>query len=230
MKTAIRKREVFIPEFLDILRETAENISQKANEDSYFAHIYAMLLLAQFREKKAYPIIIDLVSNPQDEVEPLLGDVITELLDSILASVCQGDIELICKLIENENCYDFVRGAGLGALNTLVAEGIKSREEIIEYYKELFRNKLEKKSAYIWDDLITSSCDLYPEELMDDIRQAFNQGFVDESMRNMEDVHITLNKGKEEVLRELKEEKWYYNLIDDIIEELENWSCFQEER
>ena len=58
------------------------------------AHIYAMFLLAQFREKRAYPLIVDFFSAPGDIAAEATGDVVTEYLSRILASVCGGDVSL----------------------------------------------------------------------------------------------------------------------------------------
>ena len=42
------------------------------------AHIYAMYLLAQFREPRAYPLIVEFFSIPGDIALDTTGDVATE--------------------------------------------------------------------------------------------------------------------------------------------------------
>ena len=61
---AIQKREEITPYLLRILEETIEDAQKVAEDSSYFAHLYAMYLLAQFRENQAYPLVTRLFSIP----------------------------------------------------------------------------------------------------------------------------------------------------------------------
>ena len=62
------------------------------------AHIYAMYLLARFREPKAYPLIVQFFSHHGDIVLEVAESVATGDLCRILASVSHGDISLITSL------------------------------------------------------------------------------------------------------------------------------------
>ena len=46
-------------------------------EGGYMAHLYAMFLLAQFREARAYPLVVRFASLPGDLLDSLCGDFIT---------------------------------------------------------------------------------------------------------------------------------------------------------
>jgi hypothetical protein len=59
LQEAVAQREGITPELLRILRETQENIREIAQQEDYMAHIYAMFLLAQFREPRAYPLLVE---------------------------------------------------------------------------------------------------------------------------------------------------------------------------
>ena len=58
---AIEQREVITPELLRILEDARDNI-EHLSETGYMAHIYAMYLLAEFREPRAYPLIVQFFS------------------------------------------------------------------------------------------------------------------------------------------------------------------------
>jgi len=98
---AIEKREEITPHLLQIIEETIERAHEIAEDPSYISHLYAMILLAQFRESRAYPLIARLFSIPGKVVEDISGDFITEDLGLVLASVAGGDPGLIKGLIEN---------------------------------------------------------------------------------------------------------------------------------
>jgi hypothetical protein len=99
---ASTQREAMTPELLRILEYAHQNIEDIAERPDYFAHIYAMYLLAQFRERRAYPLIFDFFSVHGDIAVDTTGDVATEDLGRILASVSCGDTSLMTSLVENE--------------------------------------------------------------------------------------------------------------------------------
>jgi hypothetical protein len=68
-----------------------------------------MYMLAQFREKRAYPLIAAFAALPDELPHDLAGDFVTEDLGRVLASVCGGDQSLIRGLIENAAVDEFVR-------------------------------------------------------------------------------------------------------------------------
>ena len=144
VEAAAARAEEITPELLRILEETVDRAAERGAEGDYMAHLYAMFLLAQFRKTRAYPLVLRFASLPGDLLDSLCGDFLTEDLGRVLASVCGGDIEGIQSVIENEEADEWVRGAALGSLVTLVAVGQKSRDEIVSYFARLFRGKLEQ--------------------------------------------------------------------------------------
>jgi hypothetical protein len=128
IEAAVARREEVTPELLRILEETVDRAAQIDAEGDYMAHLYAMFLLAQFRETRAYPLVVRFALLPEEVQYSLCGDFITESLGQVLASVCGGDLAGIQSLIENESADQWVRGAALSGLVTLVAAGQKSRD------------------------------------------------------------------------------------------------------
>jgi hypothetical protein len=59
-----------------------------------------MYLLAQFKESQAYQPIVEFSSVPGEISMKVTGDLVTENLGRILASVCDGNIELSQQLIK----------------------------------------------------------------------------------------------------------------------------------
>jgi len=202
IQTAIAKKDQIIPELLKILQQTPQEIDEQ--DSNYMAHIYAMYLLAQFREKQAYPLIIDFFSHSGDLVMNLTGDVVTEDLARILASVSCGDTKLIFALIENETVNGYVRGAALRSLLVLVAWGEKSRDEIVAYHQSLFRGKLKREHSQVWNALVARSTDLYPKEVYDDIKKAFEDDLVELFYIDLHCINDVLEKGQEKALEQLQ--------------------------
>ncbi len=223
---AIEQREAITPELLHILEYARDNIEYLAEHGHYFAHLYAIFLLAQFREPRAYPLIVQFFSIPGESSLDVTGDVVTEDLGRILATVCDGDIEPIMSLIENEEANEFVRDAALESLVTLVACGEQPRDTVVAYSQSLYRGKLVREYSQVWDGLVDASTDLYPEEVYEDIKQAYHEGLADPASMRLEDVEEVLARGRDDVLDALSKDQ-RRRLIDDAISEMEWWACFQ---
>jgi hypothetical protein len=223
---AIEQREAITPELLRILEYACANIEEIAERPPYFAHIYAMYLLAQFRETRAYPLLTQFFAIPGDRASDATGEVVTSDLCRILASVSGGDSRLMMELAENESADDYVRSAALQGLICLIVSGDKTRADVITYFQSFFQGRLPREYTVLWDLLVFSSTDLYPEELYEDIKQAYEEGLIESFFIGLEDVESTLNQGKERVLDDLRSNK-QYSLITDTISELEWWACFQ---
>ena len=64
LEDAIIHRDSIIPKLLEIIERASQKAEELVEKENYMAHIYAIFLLAQFREKRAYPLIVDFFSIP----------------------------------------------------------------------------------------------------------------------------------------------------------------------
>lgn len=227
VEAAVARREEIIPELLRVLEKTVDQAAQLADDGDYIAHLYAMLLLAQFREIRAYPLVVRFALLPGDLLDSLCGDFITEDLGRVLASVCGGDLNGIQSVIENEDADEWARGAALSSLVALVAAGHAGRDEIVNYFAGLFRGKLKRTWSNVWDQLVSCSADIYPAELLGDIEQAYAEGLVDPDYMGLDEVKQDLAMGKDRVLARLADDR-YIHLVKDTVAEMSWWACFHE--
>jgi len=227
LQQAIHNKDEITPHLLKILEKAIAHPDEILEADD-FSHLYALYLLAQFREKRAYPLVIRLASLDAKTVDNLLGETITIGLGRILASVYDGDMNPIAALAENPEAEAFVRGAALRALLFLAVNGEIARERVIEYYASLFDKKLEAKAnaGIVWAELVGYATDLHPGELYDQIKKAFEEELVDESILDLEWVDRFLARDKEDVLAEIRQDR-RHQLITDAIGEMEWWHWYE---
>lgn len=223
---AIARRDEVIPPLLDVLRDVAANPEPYAADPDRFILTYAMYLLAQFREARAYPLLVRIFSFPGETPFDLVGDTVTEDLGRILASVSEGETGGMASLIENEQVNPYVRSAAMNGLLTLVASGRRTREEIVSYFRDLF-GKMERVPSEAWDGLACACADLWPGELMDDLRVAFDDGLVHPGMINWKDIQSWQARGQEACLRYMREK---FTPVTDVTEEMAGWACFDKDR
>jgi len=184
-----------------------------------------MYLLAQFREQTAYPLLVKFFSTPGDLCLDTTGDVVTEDLGRILASVCHNDLEPIKRIIEDPAVNEYVRSACLRTLTILVAEEQLSREQVVDYFRSLFDGKLECEPDFIWSARVVACCDLYPEELVQDIERAYDDDLVDLFHVRMESVRDILAESQEEAPHRASQRRG--GLIEDTVAEMNWWACFK---
>lgn len=221
----IQRREEAIPLLIDILKKVRDNPEKYRNESHYFGNIYAAYLLAQFRVKEAFPVFVEILRLPNEMPHDLFGDAICEAASRILASICGDDIKPIKDLIENNEIDKFVRGQAVEALAILALNGMLERDEVIGYYKDILNEVVKVNNPLVMAELICSCNDIFPGELYDDIKMAYEKELVDDTVINMKSIGFSLTMGKDNVLASSRNNV-HLQFIDDTIDELEHWACF----
>jgi hypothetical protein len=223
VRAAIAQREAITPILLECLRATADDPQKVADTKGAMLHMYAMYLLAQFRERSAYPLLVKLFSTPGDLCFDVAGDMVTEDLYRVLAAVCGDDVDPIKGMIENREVNEYVRSACMRTLVGLVAWGNLDRAHIVEYFRCLFNGKLDREAYYLWGSLVSACCDLYPEELLPEIERAFDDDLVETFVVGRDSVEQVMSEGKERTLRRSVGK----GPIEDTVAEMSWWAAFR---
>ncbi|WP_028581530.1 DUF1186 domain-containing protein [Desulfogranum japonicum] len=225
---ALRKRDEITPHLIHLLENVLQNSEKYAARDSkYWGHIYAFMLLGYFGETKAHDVIVNLFSLPNEQPEYLFGDSVTEGLPIVLLRTCGGNVEKIKELILNKEAYDYCRGSALRALSYALIEGYITREEILTFYRELFSVEPTSPDSAFHDLLASCIHDIFPEELMDVIENAYNEELIDPFFISYKDFTDVLMVGKEKCLDNLRrkiERSQIYNIHDSM----STWACFDQ--
>jgi hypothetical protein len=198
-----------------------------AGDANYSGHIFAVILLAYFKEQQAHQPIVDVFSLPEEYVSPLFEDTITEDLPILLYQTCGGSIEQIKGLVLNREAYEFCRSSALRALNYAVVGGLVSREEILDFYSTLFKGDEAATDDEFWSFVAYTVYELYPEELMDVIKKAFEDDLIDPDFIGPESFEKALQQGKEQTLARLRED-FERQSLDDVHEHISWWAWFDE--
>ena len=167
----IARRQEVIPRFLEILEEIDRSPGPWLADDGRMIHIYALYLLALFRETGTYPLLVRIFSRPGEFPFELAGDVVTQDLGRILASVSGGDFSGLTALIENEQANEYVRSVAMEGMVSLVTTRQRTRDEVVAYFLQLFK-KLERNPGAQWDGLAHVCADLWPQEAIDELGRA----------------------------------------------------------
>lgn len=197
---ATSRRDEIVPELLRILETIDQDPQPWLADESRFIHIHSLYLLAFFRETRAYPLIVRIFARPGEFPFELAGDIVTQDLSRILASVSGGDLSGIKRLIEDEQVNEWVRSSALGALEFLVIAGEADRDEAMAYIVSLF-GKLERKPSALWDEIAFVCADLWPQEAFHDLRCAYDEKLVWDRCVGWDEIERALALGKEEAIK-----------------------------
>lgn len=216
---------------LDFVKENYQSLP-----DNYMGHVFAIFLLAQLREEKAFPKIIELLATMGDESyeHHVFQDEI-DSMPNILASTFNGNLTLLKQLVETTSVYEFARLAALETYLVLWQYHKITREQLIAHFKSFLTNKAiqEGNNDMLYWVIEAAMC-FYPEELLNDIRMAFYFQF-DEALWREEDCltaqqfETDFAKGKAFVLKKYAEGR-HFHLIDNIEAEMSDWSIFKPEK
>ncbi len=221
---AEQQREEITEELLQLLDDVVMDPDLFFEE---FSHIFALFLLAKFREPRAYARIVNLAIMPSDEIDALLGDSITEDLPRWLASVANGDLTQIDRLIRDKNASGYARGSGIRAISVMIVNGLLDRGVAISYLRTLF-HELDRDVKYetVWTDLVMVAAELSAVELADEVEQVFDDNLFDFFMAEHEAIDAELHTDLAENLARMSKSTLYH-LIDDVAKEISWWHVWK---
>jgi hypothetical protein len=223
VEAAMAQREEVTPDLLRALEEAAKS-PEKFASPANMLHLFASYLLAQFRDKRAYRPLTGMLAAPGDMAYKLFGETITGRIDNILASVYDGDPEPVKRLVEGEDMYDYVRGAAVDTFMVLAHTGQIPRQEVVDYYRDLFRGKLRREYHQVWNALACAVADLPAPELVGDLRQVYEDGLVDPGYAELADLE------SDALVPFEKKEDWkrekLTSLVSDAVSEMSWWAAF----
>lgn len=219
MRAAVDQREHITPELLRVLEAVADDPTAFAARQDYMLPTFALFLLAQFREQRAYSSVVRMVRAPGETPFDLVGDTVTEALSQILASVYDGDPLPLHGLVESEEVNEYVRGAAVETFLVLEHTGLMPLTQVIDYFRGLFHGSLSHTHSNVWDSLVCAVADLRALELREEVRQAYAEGLADPSFADLQGLERDMVDPKPP-----RHDRHY--LITDAIAEMEWWPDF----
>lgn len=143
---------------------------------------------------------------------------VTEELCSLLANTTPENRRKELKdIIENPLIDIYICSASLNSLTIMSIKDEISREDIINYFKDLFKRilKEEIKDIEFTSFLLFACSDFWPGECLKEIKEIFALRMVDESAANLDSILENFDKGKEYCQESLKRKFFNYSFLDE---------------
>jgi len=176
-KVLSENREEAIPRLMNALKKAIEEKDEL--EEEYQLHFYALFLLAQFGYKPAFPLVLEMISLPEEVLDFLIGDTVTGGLNDILYSVYDGDFERLRDYIINAECSSYAKAAGLEVCVRLYLDGIMGKEDIVNLFKTLIYHPVIADDYMLDTLMIGCICDCHLVLMLPDIKYLYEQERVD---------------------------------------------------
>jgi len=217
LRAALEHKEALVPRLLAVLEDVARNPAPYAARPEGFLHIHALLLLAKFREKAAFPWVVRIASLPGEIFDALVDGDPTTLFGRVLASTYAGDPKPIERLVENRGANESARAAGVQALVILARAGQVPTADVLAFFKALFKGRLELVESCIWTELALAVGALPAPGLFEDLRRAYEAELVDPSVIGLDEIASDLHEGPGPAHDAVFAD---YRMVDDVEAEL----------
>lgn len=221
------RREEVVPRLIGILESVSTDPARFADDENFFGHLYAVMLLGHFRETAAHRLVLDLMALPGDLPDRLFTDLITEDMPMVLLNTCGGRFDGIKELALNGEAYEFCRMSALTAIKLGVASGELDREEAVAFLQGIIETGEQGTPSSLISSTACDLMDLYPGESMEVIRDAYEKGTIEPGFVGYDAFEDALESGKDACLEELRE-KWEERSLEDIHGRMSWWACFNE--
>lgn len=226
---AIAHREEITPHLIHSLEKVAADPSVYVEDEDYYLHTYASMLLGHFQETRAHQAVVDIFSLSEEIVDELFGDFTTEYLAMVLFRTCGGDFNLIKSLILNREALVWARSQAARSMVYAVAAGQLPREEVLSFFSTLFTGDEAEPLSSFWGAIADNILDLYPQELMPVLEDADERGLLDGGYVVEADfdraLESSVDKSLEYVRQEMERRPW-----DDLHSLMSRWPCFREDQ
>lgn len=214
------------PRLIEIIREATARV-QAGETLLGNGQLIAAYLLTEFEATEALLAIVEAVSLPEEPVDELLGDFITEGLCRLLAALDSDNLEVTDRLIADFNVCPPVRNAAAYCYLLRARDGRLSRGEVLRRISPYLKSALKVRDDEAIEYFFGFFEDCGETEFFDEIYKAYGQRIATEA---------TLNQALDQALNKddgARFERFIQRLpltgVEDTVAELSHWACYNSE-
>jgi hypothetical protein len=219
----------FFPRLLEEMRAAID--MAREDEDPGEIAFWGVALIAERNRgevDESLPVLIEILSLPEEPIDLLIGDLLTELMPQALANAADKQVPLLEGMFADPTIDVYARWAIGNALIRLVAEGVVPRQQIVGLFQTQLQKVLEESGSPtsvghsdFRTGLIILLQHLLPHEADADMLAAFSRDLVEEFMIDETSVRDRMQQGEpgfEEDMADVRAKR-----IDDCLAFLEPW-------
>lgn len=227
-------REEIAPYLLAALEAVAQDPAAVAADDDHTLHLFAMHLLAGWRDRRAFSPLLALGQFHDAElVDALFGDLLHDSYGRCLASVSGGELAPMMALADDPSASVWIRAAVMDALTDCVVEGEADRAGVVAWLGAAAQREAATLMAMserldtpieLLDVIAVSLSNLRAIEWLPAIRQWSDAGLLDPMIVDMETVEENIAAQEDVTWQRLRGERRGY--VADAATEMSRWAMF----
>lgn len=168
-------------------------------EDESRLLYYGIMILAALDREEGISLVKKIGQLSEERIDSLLGERFFDSFTLAIAELYKYKIKELKALIEDESSNPALRAASVQAMMILYGRKILSRTDVVSFFKGLLEKRKEK-IPYLYDVIAGASFALHPEEMIEELRQAHKEGFIDSEQIQLSEIEETYSLSKEEVV------------------------------
>ena len=179
-------RNTLIEDLETLIRAELESIDRNSMEPFNYVVLICLQLLAHLRAEESLPFILDIFRRPEEEMDPLFGDLIIDELYDILVHCGQNQLDTLVAFIKEEEVWKYSRSIFIDALAETglhfpekKAAVVECMSDLIHHFNDLGKNK-EDTDDLIPTGLAIAANQLDEKALWPVIEELFQNELVDE--------------------------------------------------
>lgn len=206
----VDREEESKPLLRDLLEKTL--LHYKEIPEDFVGHIFAIYLLAQFRDPAGFLLAIQFLELPEPYLNGFFHDLLIQSYPAVIASCYAGDLKPLWKVISSpDSCY-LAKVVALVAASILVNRKALSRADLAAFLLDYVTIVEKEKNSQMLAVIAQEVADLHLGELYEKIKALYKAGLIDETQYSP-----TLF---ETIMQSDYTNPSKFFLIDDIFEEL----------
>ena len=176
IKELLNREEESKNYLLKYMEEFKKNIFKHLNEEDYIGHIYAVIILSKFKEKKLCPLFLDLLKLPGTRVYELFDTIIPEYGARIIASIYDGNMDSIVDVLNDKKANEYAKAVIIQGLKVLCINKKLNVAELEEFFIELLEGKLKIKNQVLLLEILYTSFELGMDRVLDILKKGCKSG------------------------------------------------------
>ena len=223
IRAAEADRASVVPVFLNAIEQYLSDDADPSVQDSLF---FIFHLLGSWREKSAYRPLARLLRCPDDDIDAIFGDSLTETSHRVMAGVFDGDPNPLYDVILDSDVDEFIRSRMCEVIAMVTLRGEIPRAEAVRFLSACYSELKPQEECFVWHGWQSAIALIGLGELKPLVEQAFARGSIHLGWLGFDDFEQDLQQAIDDPAMLPRRYGDEYTLFGDTIEELSTWNCF----
>jgi hypothetical protein len=194
---------------------------ESLSEDDALLLFRGLHLLGGAQDPLAWQPLLRLLHRPEDDLDYLLGDAITNGLAKIAAGVFDGDVDSLFGAITDDTVDEFIREALMGAATFLTWKDRIDRDRMQRFLEQFYQDKPAGEGDMIWIAWLEAIALLGLRTLAPLVHAAWDEGRVLEGILERHHFESDLADAERAPDDIQRFERANLGYIEDVLEALE---------